>query len=57
MLAQQGGLDSRWASRRVDEMLQAVDLWPDSARGFDLSATTRQQLLQTIARQRDQLMH
>lgn len=57
MLAQQGGLDSRWASRRVDEMLQAVDLWPDSARGFDLRATTRQQLLQTIARQRDQLMH
>jgi serine/threonine-protein kinase HipA len=56
-LAQQGGLDSRWASRRVDEMLQAADLWPDSARGFDLRATTRQHLLQTIARQRDQLMH
>jgi hypothetical protein len=55
MLAQQGGLDSRWASRRLDEMLQTADLWPELVGGFDISAATRQQLKKTIEQQRDGL--
>jgi serine/threonine-protein kinase HipA len=55
MLAQQGGLDSRWASRRLDELLQTVDHWPELVGGFEISAATRQQLKKTIELQRDGL--
>ena len=55
-LAQQGGLDSRWASRRLDDMLQTVDHWPELASSLDISASTRQHLKRVIEQQRDDLM-
>lgn len=55
MLAQRGGLDSRWTSRRLDEMLQTADHWPELVGGFEISAATRQQLQKTIEQQRDGL--
>ena len=55
-LAQQGGLDSRWASRRLNDMLQTVDHWPELTSSLDISASTLQHLKRVIEQQRDDLM-
>jgi hypothetical protein len=40
-LAQQGGLDVRWAEQRLDAMLEVVDQRPLIIESFDIRRTTR----------------
>jgi serine/threonine-protein kinase HipA len=54
-LAQQGGLDVRWAERRLNAMLDVVDQWPLLIELFDIRRDTQRRLLQTVRAQREKL--
>jgi serine/threonine-protein kinase HipA len=56
-LAQQGGLDARWAAQRLDAMLEVVGQWPTLIESFDIRRATRQRMPEAVIRQRTALMH
>ena len=56
-LAQQGGLDARWATQRLDAMLEVVDQWSTLVGSFEIRRATRQKMHQVVIRQREALMH
>jgi serine/threonine-protein kinase HipA len=56
-LAQQGGLDVRWAEQRLDAMLEVVDQWPLLIESFDIRRATRQKMQLDVQHQRAVLMH
>jgi serine/threonine-protein kinase HipA len=56
-LAQQGGLDVRWAEQRLDAMLEVVDQWPTLIELFDIRRATGQRMHEAVNRQRTALMH
>jgi serine/threonine-protein kinase HipA len=54
-LAQQGGIDLRWAAKRLDAMLEVVDMWPKLIESFDIRRATRQKIHQDVLHQRETL--
>ena len=54
-LAQQGGIDLRWAAKRLDAMLEVVDMWPKLIESFDIRRATRQKIHQDVIHQREAL--
>ena len=56
-LAQQGGLDARWAAQRLGAMLEVVDQWSTLVGSFEIRRATRQKMHQVVIRQREALMH
>jgi serine/threonine-protein kinase HipA len=55
-LAQQGGLDVKWAEQRLDAMLGAVDQWPSLIESFDIRRATCQKMQQDVQHQCAALM-
>lgn len=51
-LAQQGGLDVRWAEQRLDAMLEVVDQWPSLIESFDIRRATRLKMQLDVQHQR-----
>lgn len=51
-LAQQGGLDAKWAAQRLDAMLDVVDQWGSVVEAFDVRRATRQAIHQRVISQR-----
>lgn len=56
-LAQQGGLDARWATQRLDAMLEVVDQWSTLIESFEIRRATRQKMHEAVVRQREALVH
>ena len=56
-LAQQGGLDARWAAQRLDAMLEVVDQWSTLIESFEIRRATRQKMHEAVVRQREALVH
>ncbi|PUE44503.1 type II toxin-antitoxin system HipA family toxin [Limnohabitans sp. 2KL-51] len=54
-LAQNGGLDQRWALQRLDGMLDVVDQWRELVSGFDIRQRTAQAILQSVQKQQSRL--
>jgi serine/threonine-protein kinase HipA len=54
-LARQGGLDVRWAAKRLDAMLEVVDQWARIVEPFDIRGATRQTMQQDLIQQRRML--
>ena len=54
-LAQNGGLDQRWALQRLDGMLDVVDQWRELVSGFDTRQRTAQAILQSVQKQQSRL--
>ncbi len=55
-LAQQGGLDVRWAAQRLDGMLDVVDRWADLIAAFPVRHATAKAMHQAATQQRTGLM-
>lgn len=55
-VAQQGGLDQRWAGHRLDEMLAVVDRWGDLIEPFAIRRATARHLHRKVLAQRTALM-
>ena len=55
-VAQQGGLDQRWAGHRLDEMLAVVDWWGDLIEPFAIRRATARHLHRKVLAQRTALM-
>jgi serine/threonine-protein kinase HipA len=55
-LAQQGGLDVKWAEQRLDAMLEVVNRWPLLIESFDIRRTTRLKMQLDVQHQRVILM-
>ena len=53
--AQTGGLDVRWAEKRLDGMLNVVDEWADLISSFDIRRSTAHAILQAVQQQRSLL--
>lgn len=54
-LAQQGGLDVKWAAQRLDAMLDVVDQWVSVVEAFDVRRATRQAIHQRVISHRRSL--
>lgn len=54
-LARQGGLDVKWAARRLDAMLDVVDQWVSVVEAFDVRRATRQAIHKRVISQRRSL--
>lgn len=55
-LANQGGLDSRWAAQRLSAMLEVVNEWPILVDAFEIRRATRQKMHHDAIHQREALM-
>ncbi len=55
-LAQQGGIDARWAGHRLDAMLAVTDQWASLVESFDIRRATRQKMHHEVICQREALM-
>ncbi len=54
-LAQNGGLDHRWALQRLDSLLAVVDRWADLIGEFEIRRSTAQGILNAVQKQRSRL--
>lgn len=54
-LAQNGGLDQRWAQQRLDSLLAVVDRWADLIGEFEIRRPTAQVILNAVQKQRSRL--
>jgi serine/threonine-protein kinase HipA len=55
-LAQQGGVDVRWAEQRLDAMLDVVDQWLSLIEAFEIRRATHQKMRQDVQHQCAALM-
>jgi serine/threonine-protein kinase HipA len=55
-LAQQGGIDARWAGHKLDAILAVTDQWASIVESFDIRRATRQKMHHEVIRQREALM-